>query len=179
MSKNLGSGLPDDVLRRLNGADLEAVADRVIVVCSVDDRGFPHAALLSYFEVLALDSHTIRLAMYAESRSTRNARREGRLTLLLIDSEFVYYIKGSVEELNASMRVTPSSARLTLRVTDVLADAPDPAFEPGAYIASGIRYVNPGRAQELERARLVLAELREGYDRPSQPRATETRRHGL
>ena len=161
MSKNLGGELPDDVLRRLNGEALATVADRVIVVCSVDDRGFPHAALLSYFEVLAIDSRTIRLALYAESRTTRNARREGRLTLLLIDSEFVCYVKGSVEELAASMRVTPYNARLTLRVTEVLADAPDPAFEPGAYIASGIRYVNPGRAQELERARLVLAELRE------------------
>jgi hypothetical protein len=161
MSKDLGGELPDDVLRGLNGDDLEAVADRVIVVCSVDDRGFPHAALLSYFEVLALDSRTIRLAAYAQSGTTRNARREGRLTLLFVDAGFVYYIKGLVEEIDAPMRVTPHNARLTLRVTAVLADAPDPTFEPGAYIATGIRYVNPGRAQELERARLVLAELRE------------------
>ncbi len=161
MSKHLGSDLPDEILRRLNGADLEAVADRVIVVCSVDDRGFPHAALLSCFEVLAIDSRTIRLATYAESRTTRNARRERRLTLLLIDAEFVYYIKGSVEDV-APMRVTPHNASVTLRVADVLADAPDPAFEPGAYIATGIRYVNPARAREMERARLVLAELREG-----------------
>ncbi len=161
MSKDLGSELPDDLRRRLDGEELDALADRVIVVCSVDDRGFPHAALLSYFEVLALDSRTIRLAMYAESRTTRHARRAGRLTLLFVDTEFVYYIKGSLEGFIPSMRVAPHNASLTLRVTNVLADAPDPAFEPGAYIASGIRYVNPGRGQELDRARLVLGELRE------------------
>jgi len=34
------------------------------------------------------------------------------------------------------------------------------AVEPGAHIASGIRYVNPQRAAELERAERVIAELR-------------------
>jgi hypothetical protein len=46
-------------------------------------------------------------------------------------------------------------------VQDVLRDAPDPVREPGAHIATGIRYVNPQRSAELERARLVIAELRE------------------
>lgn len=161
MSKYVSSELPDDLLQRLNGSDLEAVADRVVVVCSADERGFPHAALLSYFEVVALDRRTIRLATYAESRTTRNSRRERKLTLLFIEPDFVYYIKGAVEELSASMRVIPHSAKLSMHVAEVLRDEPDPELEPGAYIATGIRYVNPRRAQELERARLVHAELRE------------------
>jgi len=161
MSKSVGDALPGTLFERLTGGNLEAVADRVIVVCTSDDGGFPHPALLSYFEVVAVDRRTLRLAMYADSRSTRNATREGRLTLILVDAEFVYYVKGVVQELSHSMRSTPYNAKLNLRVSEVLQDEPDPAHEPGAYIAAGIRYVNPGRSAELDRARRVLAELRE------------------
>jgi hypothetical protein len=161
MSTHVGSELPDDLFRRLEGGDLHAVADRVIVVCSVDDGGAPHAALLSYFEVVALDPRTVRLALYAESRTTRHARRHGRVTLLFIEAEFVYYVKATVEDVRGSMQATPYNARLSLRVTEVLQDAPDQALEPEAYIATGIRYINPRRAGEMERARLVLEELRE------------------
>lgn len=161
MSKPVGERLPDDLLARLSGHDLPAVVDRVVVVCSVDELGFPHAALLSYFEVVALDDRTIRLATYSSSRTTRNARREGRLTLIFVDSDFVYYVKGAVQELTGSMRSTPYNAKLNFQVSEVLRDEPDPAVEPGAYISTGIRYVNPSRAAELERAKLVLGELRE------------------
>jgi hypothetical protein len=161
MSTRIGNELPDDLFDALNGRDLAAVADRVVVVSTTDERGFPHPALLSYFEVMATDRRTIRLATYAESRTTRHATRDGRVTLIFIDAEFVYYVKGAVRQLAASMRATPSNAKLDVQVHEVLRDAPDPVREPGAYIASGIRYVNPQRTAELERARLVIAELRE------------------
>jgi hypothetical protein len=161
MSARVGDQLPDDLFTALNGHDLEAVADRVVVVSTTDERGFPHPALLSYFEVVAIDQRTIRLATYAESRTTRNATRNGQVTLIFVDTEFVYYVKGAVQQLASSMRATPYNAKLDVQVQDVLRDAPDPVREPGAHIATGIRYVNPQRSAELERARLVIAELRE------------------
>jgi hypothetical protein len=161
MSTRVGHELPDDLLEALSGRDLAAVADRVVVVSTTDEGGFPHPALLSYFEVVAIDRRTIRLATYAESRTTRNATRDGRLTLIFVDAEFVYYVKGAVRQLAAAMRATPYNAKLDVQVQEVLRDAPDPVREPGAHISSGIRYVNPQRSVELERARLVIAELRE------------------
>jgi len=160
MSTLVGDRLPDDLFDALSGRDLASVGDRVVVVSTVDERGYPHAALLSYFEVVALDRRTIRLAMYAESRTTGNARREGKTTLVFVDTGFVYYVKGAVRQLDSAMRVTPYNAKLDLQVLEVLRDAPDPVREPGAHIASGIRYFNPGRAAELERAERVIAELR-------------------
>jgi hypothetical protein len=160
MSIHVGDALPDDLFERLSGGDLPAVANRVVIVCSVDDRGFAHPALLSYFEVLAIDPRTLRLAMYADSRTTRNARREGRLTLVVVDAGVAYYVKGTVKELSGSMRAAPYNAKLDFRVAEVLADAPNPDLEPGAYISGGITYVNPRRDEELERARRVLSELR-------------------
>jgi hypothetical protein len=161
MSTHVGDALPDDLFEALRGGDLAAAADRVVVVSTVDDRGFPHPALLSCFEMVAVDRRTIRLATYADSRTTSHATRDGKVTLIFVDAAFVYYVKGTVRLLAASMRATPYNAKLDVRVQEVLRDAPDPVREPGAHIATGIRYVNPQRAAELERARLVLAELRE------------------
>ncbi|OFW00267.1 MAG: hypothetical protein A3I61_08905 [Acidobacteria bacterium RIFCSPLOWO2_02_FULL_68_18] len=161
MSTHVGDQLPDDLFRALGGDDLAGVADRVVVVSTVDERGFPHQALLSYFEVVALNRRTIRLATYAESRTTGNARRDGKLTLVFVDAEFVYYVKGVVRQLAPAMRATPYNAKLDLQVVEVLRDAPDPVHEPGAHIATGIRYVNPQRAAERARAERVIAELRE------------------
>ena len=161
MSTRVGDQLPEDLFHALSGRDLRATADRVIVVTTTDERGFPHPALLSYFEVVATDVRTIRLATYAESRTTRNATRDGKLTLVFVDAQFVYYVKGAVRQLARSMHATPYNAKLDVQVEEVLRAAPDPVREPGAHISSGIRYVNPQRAAELERARLVIAELRE------------------
>lgn len=146
---------------RLSGRDLQGVADRVIVVCSVDERGFPHPALLSYFEVVAANHNTIRLALYSDSRTMRNARREGRLTLIIVDAGVAYYVKGAVRELSRSMRATPHNAKLGFEVAEVLADEPSPEHEPGAAITGGITYIDPQRAEKLASARHVLAELLE------------------
>lgn len=153
--------LPETLAARLSGRDLSSVADQAIIVCTVDDQGFPHVALLSYFEVLATDRRTVRIATYRDSRTTDNARRAGKATLVLVDAHVAYYIKATVQELSRSMRSTPHNAKLQLRVVDVLADQANPELEPGAYIASGLTYVNPQRAQEMDRARLLLAELQE------------------
>jgi hypothetical protein len=160
MSTHVGGALPDDLFEALRGRDLAAVADRVVVVSTVDERGFPHPALLSYFEVVALNHRTIRLATYAESRTTRNAKREGKLTLVFVDAAFVYYVKGTARQLAGSMRTAPHNAKLECQVLEVLRDAPDPVREPGARVATGIRYVNPHRLAELARAQRLLAELR-------------------
>jgi hypothetical protein len=161
MSRPVGDALPNSLFERLSGRDLEAISDRVIVVCTVDDRGYPHPALLSYLETIAVDRRTIRLAMYSSSRSTQYARREGRLTLILVDDRVAYYVKGTVQELARSMAVAPHNTKLQLHVAEVLADEADPELEPGAYIASGLTYVNPRRAGALEQARQLLAALAE------------------
>jgi pyridoxamine 5'-phosphate oxidase-like protein len=161
MSRSLGNTLPADLLATLRGRDLERVADQVIVVCTVDERGFPHAALLSYFEVVALGAGTLRLAMYGDSRTTANVVREKRLTLILVHAHVAYYIKGEADVIAPAMKTMDYNAKVHMRIVDVLADAANPELEPGAYIASGPTYVNPMRAQEMARARTLLAELQE------------------
>jgi hypothetical protein len=161
MATPLGDHLPDDLLERLSGARLEEVSDKVILVFTTDRDGWPHPAMLSYFEVVALDRANVRMALYNDSTTTGNMLRNGAATIVIVDERVAYYVKGQVDELAHSMRCMSHNAKLNLRVRQVLADAANEEFEPGAYVAGGITYVNPNRARELERARSLIAELRE------------------
>lgn len=143
MSKLVGSRLPDDLHHRLSGSDLGSSAEKAILVCTVDSNGWPHPAMLSYFEVVAKDANTIRLATYKDSSTTGNIRRNGKLTIMIIDERTAYYIKGTVRELAPSMGCSPHNAKLDLYVEQVLVDEANEEFEPGVYVTSGVTYKRP------------------------------------
>src|SRR6266571_920588 len=84
MSRSTGSVMPPDLVARLSGGALESVASKVIQIVTVDAAGWPHPALLSYFEVVAKDPGRVRLATYGSSTTSANLRRAGRLTHLVM-----------------------------------------------------------------------------------------------
>ena len=159
MSKLVGNKLPDDLYWRLLGNDLEQNVEKVILLATVDEDGWPHLAMLSYFEVIAKDPQNLRLATYKNSGTTRNMRANGKATISIIDQRSVYYIKGKVEEIAGVMLSAPHNSKLHFRVEQVLADAANEEFEPGAYVASGVTYKSSGRVQQLQTARKILGEL--------------------
>jgi hypothetical protein len=161
LSKDLGSQLPPDVVTRLNGRELAPVASKVIQIVTMDAAGWPHPSLLSYFEVVAKDRSRLRLALYGSSSASTNMRRDGKLTVMVIDERVAYYIKGRAVELAPTMRAASWNAMFECRIEHVLADEANEKLEPGAYVASGVIYFNPQRAAEMARARAVLDELLE------------------
>src|SRR5262249_23637359 len=124
-----------------------------ILIHTVDENGWAHPAILSYFEVAAKDRRNIRLATYKTSRTTQNIRRTGKVTLSIFDERVVYYIKGN-GEVAGEMRSATHNAKINITVEEVLIDQADPVLEPGAYITSGITFTNPNPA-----AVAVLREL--------------------
>ena len=148
--------MPDDLYRRLAGNNLQACAEKAILICSVDANGFAHPAVLSYFEVAAKDANNIRLATYKGSSTSNNMRRNGKLTMLIIDTRTAYYIKGSIAELEAEMRCSSQNSKFNLHVEQVLADEANEEFEPGSYILSGVTYK---RQTDLPKVRVMLQEL--------------------
>jgi len=145
LSKILGNKLPADLLERLAGKNLQAVAEKAIMVCSVDSNSWPHPAILSYFEVIAKDESNVRLAIYKDSATVANLLRNGKLTMQIVDQRIAYYVKGSVRELAHGMKSSPPNAKLNLRVEQVLADTADEEFEPGAYVTGGVTYTRPAK----------------------------------
>ena len=152
--------LTDDLYQRLSGADAESLSRLAIVVCTVDADGWPHPAMLSYFEVAAIDPDNLQLAVYNDSRTCANMRARGTATLVIADEGLVCYVRGRVREVAPAMSTAPYNALLNMRVDQVVFDEPPPDLEPGAFVTSGITYrARTGSA--LERARAVLAEVRD------------------
>jgi hypothetical protein len=158
MSRSVSGGLTPELVERLGGAHIDAHARTAIVLCTIGEDGFPHPAMLSYFEVAATGAHTLRLAVYKDSRTLRNMRDRGKATLILADERLACYIRAAVQDVTPAMASAPYNARVDLRVEQVTFDAPPPDLEPGAFLTTGITYAaRTGPA--LERARQVLAEL--------------------
>jgi hypothetical protein len=161
MSTDLGGDLPEVLLERLDGRQLGTYADRAILISTVDEGGWPHQAMLSHFELVARDRKNIRIAAYGNSTTTANMRRTGRATLTFVDERMAFYVKVTVEGLAPEMRTAPFNAKLNCRVERVLADEANEEHEPGAYVASGIRFQSPSRLADLPRARALIEELLE------------------
>jgi hypothetical protein len=74
--------VPAEVARYLDGADLLAKS-QALRLSTIDAAGWPHAALLSAGDVVAMPNGRIRFALFPQSLTTANLTRDGRLTLSL------------------------------------------------------------------------------------------------
>jgi hypothetical protein len=160
VTRSLGPALPDRLLSRLMAPDAGAPLDAAIVLATVDPYGWPHPALVSYAEVLAVDAGRLRLALHAGSRSCRHLRESGRATLVFADAELCLYVKGEALALPGA-RGAPELARFELSVRDVVEDRAE-GPEAGARLAGGLVVAWPGAAgQAADRHARLRAILRE------------------
>jgi hypothetical protein len=77
------SFMPEEILEFLNGDDLDRKLSQAVRISTVSEDGWPHAAMLSAGEMLALDASEIAMLLYEGSNTSRNLARDGRLTLTL------------------------------------------------------------------------------------------------
>ena len=138
MSKVLANQLPEHLIARLSSTPGDEVSDRAIVICSIDDHGHPHPAMLSGRELYSVDQRTIRLTAFASSRTARNLRARGRVTLILADHDGVFYIKGTAISIETTTAVR---ADFDVRIEEVLEDTP--TADEAATITTGIRFKRP------------------------------------
>ena len=74
--------LPDALLRYLDGSELLGKT-QALRLSTVDASGWPHAALLSAGDVLALSPQLLRFGLFAQSTTAANLARDGRVVLTL------------------------------------------------------------------------------------------------
>jgi hypothetical protein len=77
------SFMPEEIFDFLNGNDLDRKLSEAVRISTVSEDGWPHAAMLSVGEMLALDASEIAMLLYDGSNTSRNLARDGRLTLTL------------------------------------------------------------------------------------------------
>lgn len=144
MSLELGAKLPAEILEETAKSPPRLTA---VPLLTVDDEGFPHVALLSYFELIG---HRKRLYFFVHSfsRTARFLRARPQCTLAFLSGDFAYYAKGRPRPIGQ----LESRALFEFSVDSVLQDFAS-AEEGEAFLQSGLRFTTKGK--DIEK-RLVL-----------------------
>ena len=135
MSQLLGKDLPPALLQRLSGAEIESHEGKIIPIFTIDESGWAHPALLSYYEIAAKNASTLDLALWKDSSTSKNLRQAGKVTLMISDKGVNYYLKGSVRELYYEMPGATPVSRFRVALEQVIEDQ-----EPNAEITTGLTY---------------------------------------
>lgn len=157
MSQILGNELPEVLLNRLNGQDVESHEGKIIPIFTVDEAGWAHPALLSYYEIVAKNARNLDMALWKNSSTAANLRKTGRVTLMISDRGMNYYLKGSVRETEAEMSGTPAVARFRVTLEQVIEDQ-----EPNAEITTGLTYRRMTQRDASDYSAKVFRGLKEG-----------------
>jgi hypothetical protein len=135
MSQIMGKELTEALFARLNGNQVQAHEGKIIPIFTIDERGWAHPALLSYYEVVARDRSTLDMALWKDSSTANNLRRSGKITLMITDEGVNYYLKGTVTQLQAEMAGAPPVSHFRITIEELVEDQ-----EPNAQITSGMSY---------------------------------------
>src|SRR3990172_7649703 len=155
MSQLLGKELTEELFNRLNGEDVTSKTGKAIVLVTVDDKGWAHPAMLSYYEVVAKSRSRIDLAIARTSTTAKNLRRTGKITLLITDRGLNYYLKGTARELRESMSEVPFMSLFGVEIEQLLEDQ-----ESDAPITSGVTFNRTQKKQVLELVEKVFQGVR-------------------
>lgn len=142
MSQLLGKELTEELFARLKGDHVGSKKGKAIVIVTVDERGWAHPAMLSYYEVVAKSRSRIDLAVGQTSTTAKNLRRAGKITFLITDAGINYYIKGEAREVRGSMDAAPFMSLFCAQVEQLSEDQ-----EPDALITSGVTFQRPEKKE--------------------------------
>jgi hypothetical protein len=135
MSQLLGKELPVALQGRLDGSEVQSHEGKIIPIFTIDEAGWAHPALLSYYEIAAKDASTLDMALWKDSSTSKNLRQAGKVTLMISDQGVNYYLKGSVRELHYEMPGAAPVSRFRVTLEQVIEDQ-----EPNAEITTGLTY---------------------------------------
>lgn len=122
MSKQLGNRLPPEVVDAFDGRNLANKVGAGYVAATHDEDGQIRFCMLSAGEILVIDERTLRIGLWAGTRSSKNLKRGSPLNVCFVAPSTVLYIRGSARELDGP----PSSGRMDgfeMTVESVISDA--------------------------------------------------------
>ncbi len=98
MARFVSDSLPDDALALLRPGNLAEKQNRVVQIITTDEEGWGNAGMLGYADIIAKDARNLDLATWGDGECAADLRRNGRITLLVIDDDMAYYVKGRARE---------------------------------------------------------------------------------
>ncbi|HEV7664153.1 MAG TPA: pyridoxamine 5'-phosphate oxidase family protein [Chloroflexota bacterium] len=160
MTRTLGSELPDLLRQLLDGAAVAACSEEdlnpAFLLVTADEAGWPHLAMLSLGELVAVDPHTLRAGLWLNSTTTRNLGRDGRALLAVVAEGNGYYVRLTASR-GADLDLGPDGrlAYFVLHIDEVLLDAAEYAT-----LTSGVTFRLHQPKDVLPRWQHAIAALR-------------------
>lgn len=145
--------VPDVVRRYLDGEDLLGKT-QALRLSTVDQDGWPHASLLSAGDALTVSPERVRFAVFAESTTTANLSRDGRVTLTLSAE------RGMCELRLRAKRLTETSADVPLALFEAEVEQVRMHVAPYADVVCGITFQLHRQNDVLKRWERQIAALR-------------------
>jgi hypothetical protein len=124
--------IPEPIRTALEGDGLDGFTVELI---SLGADGWPHVALLSVGEVLALTGPHLRLALWPSSTTAANVEQTGRATIAAVAAGTAYRLRLEVIPRGTLDGPAGAAAVFDARVVDVREDV-----APYAVLESGIRF---------------------------------------
>lgn len=146
--------LPDELLALLDGSLPASHLHQAIRLSSVGENGWPYAAQLSLGEIIALTPGKLLFAIWPQSTTTRNLRRDGKVTLALV-------LDGAIIEIQAL--ATPRKETLTASDLAVFSAEVKQVIAhraPYATVTQGLTFRLKDEATALARWREQIAALK-------------------
>jgi len=140
----------------LDGTDLKRKVGETILLVTVGESGWPHLAMLSVGEMLAISDTRLRVALWPGTNSGNNLVRTGRATFVLVLAGAGIYIEADVTlEPQLEFEDGPLDSFLC-SVTRVLVDEVDYAA-----LTSGITFELPDEESAVARWGRTVAAMRQ------------------
>lgn len=87
------AGISEGLYQWLDGSDLELKQGTAMMLLSVTEDLWPHTAMISVGEIVALDRSRLRLALWPGTVTTGNLLRSGQATLVAIHDGAAHYVR--------------------------------------------------------------------------------------
>ena len=135
MSQLVGKELTPDLVKRFSGNEVTAHEGKIVPIFTLDEQGWAHPALLSYYEIVAKNPSTLDMTLWKDSSTAKNLRRAGKITMMISDRAVNYYLKGRVREVEFEFAGAPQVSRFRVTIEQLIEDQ-----EPNAEITTGLTY---------------------------------------
>jgi len=94
--------LPPPLIEFFNGKNVSDKQHEAILLLSVDEEQWPHVAMISVGEIVAINESELRLSLWPNTVTSTNLNRTGQATIVVFLEAVAYYVKLSVQEQSIS-----------------------------------------------------------------------------
>lgn len=165
MTRSLGAALPAALRAVLDVGDVAAGEGLTFLLLTTGDDGWPHVAMVSVGEVVAIDARTLRLALWPTSAATRNLTAQEKAMIAAVVDGTGYTIRVTARRLSD---LTTTRAG-TLACFEALVEDVGADVAPYAVLESGVRFRLTDPAMVLPRWEETRAALRTRVHDPTRP----------